>query len=84
VKDGSENPFMKRSAIKDCNEQPDPKLRGGTTKQSGGTRPNYFWFQTCDFFKQTAKIQSCFVPSRRFGIGIGNVNKKLVWVAKIL
>ena len=24
VKDGSENPFMKRSGIKDYNEQPDP------------------------------------------------------------
>jgi hypothetical protein len=51
VKDGSENPFMKRSAIKDCNEQPDPKLRGGTTKQSAGTRPNHFPFSACDFVK---------------------------------
>jgi hypothetical protein len=51
VKDGSENPFMKLSAIKDCSEQPDPKLRGGTTKQSGGTRPNYFPFNTSDFFE---------------------------------
>jgi hypothetical protein len=51
VKDGSENPFMKRSAIKDCSEQPDPQLRGGTTKQSEGTRPNYFRFQAYDFFK---------------------------------
>jgi hypothetical protein len=24
---------------KDCSEQPDPKLRGGTTKQSAGSRP---------------------------------------------
>jgi hypothetical protein len=51
VKDGSENPFMKRSAIKDCNEQPDPKLRGGMTTQSAGTRPNYFPFLACDFVK---------------------------------
>jgi hypothetical protein len=51
VKDGSENPFMKRSAIKDYNEQPDPKLRGGTTKKSVGTRPNYFPFLTSDFVK---------------------------------
>nr|WP_315231732.1 hypothetical protein [uncultured Flavobacterium sp.] len=42
---------MKRSAIKDYNEQPDPKLRGGTTKQSAGTRPNYFPFLACDFVK---------------------------------
>jgi hypothetical protein len=33
VKDGSGNPFMKRSAIKDCNAQPDPQfLRRGTPK----------------------------------------------------
>jgi hypothetical protein len=51
VKDGSENPFMKRSAIKDCNEQPDPKLQGGTTKQSVGTRPNYYPFSASDFAK---------------------------------
>ncbi|WP_279629639.1 hypothetical protein [Flavobacterium limicola] len=42
---------MKRSAIKDYNEQPDPKLRGGTTAPSGGTRPNYFPFSACDFVK---------------------------------
>ncbi|WP_262709509.1 hypothetical protein [Flavobacterium caseinilyticum] len=42
---------MKRSAIKDYNEQPDPKLPGGTTKQSAGTRPNYFPFPACDFVK---------------------------------
>ncbi|MFV8368358.1 hypothetical protein [Flavobacterium sp. LB2R40] len=42
---------MKRSTIKDYNGQPDPKLRGGTTKQSAGTRPNYFPFQTRDFVK---------------------------------
>nr|WP_315162823.1 hypothetical protein [uncultured Flavobacterium sp.] len=51
VKDGSENPFMKRSAIKDYNGQPDPKLRGGTTAPSAGTRPNYFPFSACDFVK---------------------------------
>jgi hypothetical protein len=49
VKDGSENPFMKRSAIKDCNEQPDPQCR--LLGRDGGTRPHYFPFQTCDFFK---------------------------------
>ncbi|MFV8377137.1 hypothetical protein [Flavobacterium sp. LB3R33] len=42
---------MKRSAIKDCIAQPDPKLRGGMTKQSAGTRPNYFAFSACDFAK---------------------------------
>lgn len=39
VKDGSGNPFMERSGIKDCNEQPDPELRGGTTKQSRRDTP---------------------------------------------
>jgi hypothetical protein len=38
-------------AIKSGNEQPDPQLQGGTTKQSGGTRPNYFPFSACDFVK---------------------------------
>ncbi|MDI5886638.1 hypothetical protein [Flavobacterium yafengii] len=42
---------MKRSAIKDYNGQPDPKLRGGTTASSVGTRPNYFPFLTSDFVK---------------------------------
>ncbi|WKL42874.1 hypothetical protein [Flavobacterium sp. ZE23DGlu08] len=42
---------MKHSAIKDYNEQPDPKLRGGITKQSGGARPNYFPFPASDFVK---------------------------------
>lgn len=37
VKDGSENPFMERSGIKDYNEQPDPEFYAGT-------RPNYFPF----------------------------------------
>nr|WP_315176924.1 hypothetical protein [uncultured Flavobacterium sp.] len=42
---------MKRSAIKDCSIQPDPKLRGGTTAPSAGTRPNYFPFSAYDFVK---------------------------------
>jgi hypothetical protein len=40
VRDGSENPlcfFFKKH--KDCSEQPDPKLPGGTTKQFAGSRP---------------------------------------------
>jgi hypothetical protein len=46
VRDGSENPlcfFFKKH--KDCSEQPDPKLRGGTTKQFAGSRPYFGYAQ---------------------------------------
>ena len=36
---------------KSGNAQPDPKLRGGTMKQSEGTRPKHSPFQTADFVK---------------------------------
>jgi hypothetical protein len=36
---------------KSGNEQPDPKLRGGTTKQSAGTRPNYCPYSPSCFAK---------------------------------
>lgn len=38
-------------AIKSGNVQPDPQLREGTTKQSGGSRPNYFLFLCWDLVK---------------------------------
>lgn len=38
VKDGSGNPFMQRSEIKDCNVQPDP----AATFVQAGTRPDDF------------------------------------------
>jgi hypothetical protein len=36
VKDGSGNPFMERSGIKECSEQPDRTV----TIEEVGTRPN--------------------------------------------
>lgn len=41
VRDGSENPLCFSLKHKDCSEQPDPKLRGGTTKQFAGSRPHF-------------------------------------------
>ncbi|PIF61772.1 hypothetical protein CLV00_1360 [Flavobacterium sp. 11] len=80
VKDGSGNPFMKRSAIKDYNGQPDPKLRGGTTSNLQGHAQIIFLFRPVILSNNSLKFNP--VPSRSFGIRI--VNKKLVWVAKIL